>query len=144
MTPYPLFYYPYDAYYDDQAPLLEAAALYFDKLQIPDPEKVSGGDIGHVAKDVGLLEDKDVGILKRVSPEEVLGDHEAAIAAAIRADLADPELILVKCAKHTRLGSKANRAARRSRLRVSVWLRLRQSFLSSLTPHHFCPSFWRC
>ncbi len=95
MTPHSLFYYPYGSFYDEQAPLLKAAALYFDKLYILDPEKASGGGlgIGNVAKDVKLLEDKNVRILERVSPEEVLGDHEAAIAAAIRADLEDPEFL---------------------------------------------------
>lgn len=53
MTEHSIFYYPYASFTDAQAPLLKAAALYFDKLYILDPEKASGGIIGaaRVAKD---------------------------------------------------------------------------------------------
>src|SRR5262245_34220936 len=49
MTAHTLFYYPYGSFANRQAPLLKAAALYFDKLYILDPEKASGGEIGAVA-----------------------------------------------------------------------------------------------
>ena len=68
MTEHSVFYYPYASFTDVQAPLLKAVALYFDKLYILDPEKASSGDIGigAVAKDVKLLELRDVGLLERV------------------------------------------------------------------------------
>jgi len=37
MSPHTPFYYPYNSFQDRQAPLLKAAALYFDKLVILDP-----------------------------------------------------------------------------------------------------------
>jgi hypothetical protein len=72
MNPHTLFYYPYGSFTDQQAPLLKAAALYFDKLYILDPEKASGGEIGAVgvAREVKVLEQH--GIFKLVATEEVL------------------------------------------------------------------------
>jgi hypothetical protein len=37
MTQHNLFYYPYASFTDQTIPLLEVAALSFDKLVIPDP-----------------------------------------------------------------------------------------------------------
>ncbi len=93
MTEHNLFYYPYASFTNAQLPLLKVAALYFDKLYILDPEKVTGGSVGpgDVAKDIALLERE--GILTRVSPEEVLEKYERDIAAAIRADLNDSEFM---------------------------------------------------
>ena len=82
MNSHTLFYYPYGLFYNAQAPLLKAAALYFDKLYILDPEKASGGGIGAIegAEDVKLLE--QCGILERVAPEEVLHNYEDVIVMA--------------------------------------------------------------
>lgn len=93
MSSHNLFYYPYGSFYDRQAPLLKVVALYFDKLYLLDPEKASsaGIGVGEAAADVQLLEQH--GILERVAPEEVLLTHEAALADAIRADLADPAFL---------------------------------------------------
>jgi hypothetical protein len=93
MESHEIFYYPYGSFRDAQVPLLKAAALYFDRLSILDPEKASGGGIGavEVAADVKLLEVE--GILVRISPEEVLRKYEGVIAAAIRADLEDSEFL---------------------------------------------------
>src|ERR1043166_1058270 len=93
MTEHNLFYYPYASFTDAQLPLLKVAALYFDKLYILDPNKATGGSVGpgDVAQDVALLERAH--ILTRVSPGEVLGKYERDMAAAIRADLNDPEFI---------------------------------------------------
>ncbi len=89
MNGHSVFYYPYGSFQDKQSPLLRAAALYFDKLYILDPVKASFGRIGagEVEEDVRLLEDE--GILERVSPEEVLAEHESTISAAIQRDLSD-------------------------------------------------------
>jgi len=91
--PNSIFYYPYASFTDRQAPLLKAAALYFDAIYILDPLKASWGGIGpgEVAADVQTLEHE--GILKRVAPEEVLSRMENAIAEAIRADLRTPEFL---------------------------------------------------
>jgi hypothetical protein len=93
MTLHALFYYPYGSFQDRQAPLLKAAALYFDKLYILDPEKASGGTIGAVTvtDDVRLLEQE--GILERIAPEEIVRQYESALAAAIEADLKDREFL---------------------------------------------------
>jgi hypothetical protein len=88
-----IFYYPYGNFQDTQALLLKVAALYFDKLNILDPLKASGGRVGSgvVEKDVELLENAN--ILERIEPEEVLQEYEDAITEAIRADLRDPEFV---------------------------------------------------
>ncbi|MGH7845742.1 MAG: hypothetical protein ACREQW_11310 [Candidatus Binatia bacterium] len=93
MNRHALFYYPYGSFQDKQAPLLKAAALYFDKLYILDPEKASGGTIGAVTvvDDVRLLERE--GILERIAPEEIVRQYESALAAAIEADLKDREFL---------------------------------------------------
>lgn len=93
MNSHTLFYYPYGSFVDKQAPLLKAAALYFDKLFILDPEKASGSEIGAiaVADDVRLLEQS--GIVERIAPEDVLLAHEDAIVAAIQADLTDAQFL---------------------------------------------------
>ena len=91
MTKHSIFYYPYASFTDQQALLLKAAALYFDKLHILDPFKASSGTIGpgEIGKDVSQLE--KAGILDRVEPAQVLLKYESAIVDAIRADLNDPE-----------------------------------------------------
>lgn len=93
MNQHTLFYYPYASLTDAQGPLLKAAALYFDRLYILDPEKATGASIGigEVEDDVNLLEKE--GILERVSPEDILVKYEDAITAAIRADQNDREFI---------------------------------------------------
>lgn len=93
MNQHTLFYYPYASFTDTQGPLLKAAALYFDKLYILDPEKATGGSIGigEVEDDVNLLEKE--GILERISPEDILLKYEDAITAAIRVDQNDREFI---------------------------------------------------
>lgn len=93
MNPHTLFYYPYASLTDAQGPLLKAAALYFDRLYILDPEKATGASIGigEVEDDVNLLEKE--GILERVSPEDILVKYEDAITAAIRADQNDREFM---------------------------------------------------
>ena len=93
MNPHTLFYYPYGSFQDNQAPLLKAAALYFDKLYILDPEKASGGEIGAVtvADDIKLLEQE--GILERIAPEEIIRQYESALTAAIEGDVKDREFL---------------------------------------------------
>ncbi len=88
-----IFYYPYGNFQDTHAPLLKVAALYFDRLNILDPRKASGGRIGsgEVERDVELLEQAN--ILERIEPEDVLEQYEDAISEAIRADLRDPEFV---------------------------------------------------
>lgn len=95
MNPHTIFYYPYCAFRDGDAPLLKAVALYFDKLYVLDPEKASGGTIGTgaAAKDVKLLEEKPHCILERVAPEDVLKEYEADIETAVRADMEDEEFL---------------------------------------------------
>jgi len=93
MNPHNIFYYPYASFTDVHAPLLKAAAIYFDKLYILDPLKATGGTvgIGNIEHDVALLE--QAGILERVAPEEVLRDNASALARAIAADWNDPEFV---------------------------------------------------
>ncbi|MCA1601690.1 MAG: zinc ribbon domain-containing protein [Acidobacteria bacterium] len=93
MNSHTIFYYPYASFQDEQALLLKAAALFFDKLYILDPVKASLNTIGEgsMERDLELLEGEQ--ILKRVSPDEVLHKYEAAIADAIRADLQDRQFL---------------------------------------------------
>jgi hypothetical protein len=93
MAEHSIFYYPYGSFGEQQSPLLKAAALYFDKLYMLDPFKASWDAMGAgwQAHDLQLLEQE--GILVRVTPEEVLRDHEPAIVDAIRADLEDQEFL---------------------------------------------------
>jgi hypothetical protein len=88
-----IFYYPYASFKEKQAPLLKAAALYFDTLYILDPVKASWDRIGatEFTRDLKLLEDE--GILVRISPENALKTYKAAIEGAIRADLDDPGFV---------------------------------------------------
>ncbi len=89
-----IFYYPYASFGQEQAPLLRAAALYFDKLYVLDPEKARSGGTGSlqgIGQDVLLLEQE--GLLVRISPEQILEKQEQAIVAAIRADMEDPEFV---------------------------------------------------
>ena len=90
MLEHALFYYPYASLGRQQQLLLRATALYFDRLYLLDPAKASFGSVGpgNLDADVRLLERE--GLLERVAPENVLHQHEAAIAAAIRDDLSDP------------------------------------------------------
>jgi len=93
MTEHSIYYYPYASFRDRQAPLLKAAAFYFDKLYILDPVKASWDAVGPgpVIQDMQLLESE--GILVRISPEEVLNKYEQAIANAIRADVGNREFV---------------------------------------------------
>lgn len=93
MNEHKIFYFPYGNFSDGQAPLLKAAALYFDKLYILDPEKANSGFIGagQVIEDVKLLEGE--GILERITPEDVIHKYEEHIAEAVRADLQDLEFV---------------------------------------------------
>jgi hypothetical protein len=92
-----IFYFPYGSFTEKQSPLLKTAAIYFDKLYILDPEKASGGSIGiddpDLAKDISLLESKEVQILERVNPEDVVQKYERAIANAVHDDMNDPEFL---------------------------------------------------
>lgn len=95
MNSHTIFYYPYASLKDDQALLLKAAALFFDKLYILDPVKASWGTtiigVENVAHDLELLEREQ--ILVRVSPEEVLHKYEEAITDAIHEDLQDRDFL---------------------------------------------------
>jgi hypothetical protein len=88
-----IFYYPYASLGAEQAPLLKAVALYFDKLFILDPLKASWATVGPGQRepDLRLLESE--GILQRIAPEEVLLQNDKTIADAIECDLADPEFV---------------------------------------------------
>ena len=93
-APFSLFYYPYAAFGDAQLPLLQAAAVYFDKLYILDPERASGMGVGvsaPVAAAVAELEAEQ--ILVRVAPEDVLDAHSHALTMAIHADCQDEEFV---------------------------------------------------
>lgn len=107
MTSNSIFYFPYGSFTEKQSPLLKTAAIYFDKLYILDPEKASGGTIGvgnpSVSKDIALLESKDVQILERINPEDVVVKYERAIANAVHDDMKDPEFLdLCRNAENTR------------------------------------------
>jgi hypothetical protein len=97
MNAHSIFYYPYASFTGGQAKLMKVAAIYFDKLYLLDPEKSSSETIGiqdpGVAKDVSLLEHKDVGILERVAPEDVVAKYHAAISKAVRDDMKDNEFV---------------------------------------------------
>jgi len=86
-----IFYFPYASLTGTQAPLLKAAALYFDKLILLDPEKASTRAIGAGAAtaDVRALDAEH--ILEAIAPEDVMREYETLIADAIREDLADPQ-----------------------------------------------------
>jgi hypothetical protein len=89
-----IFYYPYASFGYEQAPLLRAAALYFNKLYVLDPEKARArgtGALEGIGKDVLLLERE--GLIERISPEQILERQEQAIEKAIRADIEDPEFV---------------------------------------------------
>jgi hypothetical protein len=101
-----LFYYPYASLTNAQLPLLKVAVLYFDKLVILDPVGASWNSIGadHFARDaVKLLADEQ--ILKVVTPGEVLAKYGAAMAAAIRRDMADHEFVEL-CDAHAQATGK--------------------------------------
>ncbi len=90
MTEHNLFYYPYTSFTNAQLPLLKVAALYFDQLFILDPVGASWATVGadHVARDASKLL-KDAGILKPLTPSDVLAAHTGAITGAIRRDMGD-------------------------------------------------------
>jgi hypothetical protein len=77
--------------------LLQAVALYFDRLYLLDPfEAVTdpGTEFGKPAessRDVKLLEDE--ALLERISPAEVLGEFGPAVLEAIRSDLDDSDFV---------------------------------------------------
>jgi hypothetical protein len=106
MTEHNLFYYPYASFTNGQLPLLKVAALYFDKLFILDPVGASWATVGadHVARDaISLL--KDAGILKIVTPSDVLTTHAGAITEAIRRDMSD-RAFLELCDAHAQATGK--------------------------------------
>jgi hypothetical protein len=93
MTEHSIFYYPYASFNGEQELLLKAAALYFDKLYILDPDKASWDGIGQspLSHDLKLLEMEN--ILVRIAPEDILHKYESIIAESIRADMKDPEFM---------------------------------------------------
>lgn len=100
MTPHKLYYYPYASFTNQQLPLLKVAAIWFDELVILDPIGASLHTIGvdpSVSDAVKLLQQE--GILKIVDPASVLQTFEGQMAAAIRADLADPAFLQL-CQAH--------------------------------------------
>ena len=103
MTDHSIFYYPYASFKGEQELLLKAAALYFDKLYILDPEKASWDGIGQspLSHDLKLLEQEN--ILVRIAPEDVLHKYEKIIAESIRSDLEDPEFLKL-CEQSGRAG----------------------------------------
>jgi len=103
MTEHSIFYYPYASFKGEQQLLLKAAALYFDKLYILDPEKASWDGIGQspLSHDLKLLEQEN--ILVRIAPEDVLHKYEKIIAESIRSDLEDPEFLKL-CEQSGRAG----------------------------------------
>lgn len=100
MTPHRLYYYPYASFTNQQLPLLKVAAVWFDELVIMDPSGASLHSIGvdpSVGQAVQLL--RQEGILRVVNPATVLQTYEGPMAAAIRADLADPAFLQL-CQAH--------------------------------------------
>jgi hypothetical protein len=59
MNEHNIFYYPYASVRNDQAPLLKAAALYFDKLYILDPAGASCGITDKGAYNLHILKEVD-------------------------------------------------------------------------------------
>ena len=106
MAEHKLFYYPYASLTNAQLPLLKVAALYFDKLVILDPVGASFDTIGadYFAREAVTLLEKE-GILELVAPGAVLAKYEAAVAEAIRRDMADDEFIAL-CDAQTRATGK--------------------------------------
>jgi len=101
MTPHRLYYYPYASFTDQQLPLLKVAAVWFDELVILDPLGANLNTIGvepRVSQALQLLQRE--GILRVVDPASVLQTYESPMAAAIRADLADPAFLQL-CQSHT-------------------------------------------
>ena len=100
MTHHRLYYYPYASFTNQQLPLLKVAAVWFDELVILDPIGASLNTIGvdpSVGQAVKLL--RQEGILRVVDPATVLQAYEGPLAAAIRADLADPAFLQL-CQAH--------------------------------------------
>ena len=94
MITHRLYYYPYASFTNQQLPLLKVAAVWFDELVILDPIGASLHSIGldpGVSQAVQLL--RQEGILRIVDPATVLQAYEGPMAAAIRADLADPAFL---------------------------------------------------
>ncbi len=94
MAEHNLFYFPYASFTNEQLPLLKVAALYFDTLNILDPVGASWATVGadYVARDaIALL--KDVGILRVVTPADVLAKCAGPLTEAIRRDMADREFL---------------------------------------------------
>jgi len=92
-----LFYYPYATFRADQVALLQAAALYFDKLYILDPwEASSERDVDRrepalIAPGAELLASN--GILELIKPSAVLGRFEQPMVDAIHRDLGDRDFV---------------------------------------------------
>jgi len=101
MDAHNLFYYPYASFGDKQKLLLKAAALYFDKLYILDPNSANWGGVGpsQLNHELELLEKEK--ILVRISPEEVLHKYENYITDSIYTDLDDPDYL--KCCEKSGL-----------------------------------------
>lgn len=96
MSGHSIFYYPYASFGYEQAPFLRAAALYFDKIYLLDPEKARStgtGPLQGIGADIVTLEKE--GILVRLSPEEVLEKYESVIESAIRADMNDAKFLRI-------------------------------------------------
>jgi hypothetical protein len=101
-----IFYYPYASFTNAQLPLLKAAALYFDKLIILDPVDASWDTIGaefYVRDAVQML--KEAGILKIVTPSEILKKFEDSLYEAIRSDMSNAEFLAL-CDAHARESGK--------------------------------------
>jgi hypothetical protein len=100
MSPHRLYYYTYATFTNQQLPLLKVAAVWFDELMILDPVGASLNSIGvdpSVSDAVKLLQQE--GFLRVVDPATVLQAYEGPMAAAIRADLADPAFLQL-CQAH--------------------------------------------
>lgn len=102
MPPHRLYDYPYASFTDQQLPLLKVAAVWFDELVVLDPLGANLNTIGvepRVSQALQLLQRE--GILKVLDPASVLQTYEGPMAAAIRADLADPAFLQL-CQSHAK------------------------------------------
>ena len=100
MNPHSVFYYPYATLGKQQKPLLNAAALYFDKIYILDPDKANWDGIGLSPLDEELKLLQEANILERITPEEILVKYEASITNSIEADLRNQEFLDI-CKNYT-------------------------------------------
>jgi hypothetical protein len=94
MTEHNLFYYSHASFTNAQLPLLEVAALYFDKLYILNPADTSWATIGvdrRAEKAIKKLQ--DACILKAMTPADVLVKYAGPITDPIRRDRHDHEFL---------------------------------------------------